>query len=101
MNCAATKTLALGIPLINIIFASSPNIGLLSTPLIIYHAEQLIVGAFYIQWFCRWIKKDNVKETIDSQSETGQLSHESLPNDAHVCQIRIEEHHPIPSSSTK
>jgi sodium/bile acid cotransporter 7 len=49
--CAATKTVALGIPLINVIFTNHPEIGIISLPLLIYHALQLITGAFMIGFF--------------------------------------------------
>ncbi|KAJ3110967.1 hypothetical protein HDU96_006118 [Phlyctochytrium bullatum] len=54
--CAATKTVALGIPMINIIYAGSPIIGILSAPLLIYHAEQLVVGSFMVGWFKKWVE---------------------------------------------
>lgn len=40
--CGATKTVALGIPMINVIFEGSASIGVISLPLLIYHAEQLV-----------------------------------------------------------
>jgi sodium/bile acid cotransporter 7 len=49
--CSATKTVALGIPLINVIFSNDPDIGLVSLPLLIYHALQLVTGSFMIGWF--------------------------------------------------
>ncbi|KAI8854444.1 putative sodium bile acid cotransporter [Chytridium lagenaria] len=56
--CAATKTVALGIPMINIIYEGSPLIGILSAPLLIYHAEQLVVGSFMVDRFKIWVNKD-------------------------------------------
>ncbi|KAG5460363.1 MAG: SBF-like CPA transporter family-domain-containing protein [Olpidium bornovanus] len=57
VNCAATKTLALGIPIITAMFANSPLVGLYSIPLIVYHAEQIILGAFLVSVFQRWVRK--------------------------------------------
>ncbi|KAJ3066512.1 hypothetical protein HK102_007635, partial [Quaeritorhiza haematococci] len=55
--CAATKTVALGIPMINIIFGSASAIsGLLSIPLLIYHAEQLVVGSVFVNIMKRWVE---------------------------------------------
>ncbi|KAI8810803.1 SBF-like CPA transporter family-domain-containing protein [Cladochytrium replicatum] len=54
--CAATKTVALGIPLINILFSGSPKIGVLSTPLLIYHAEQLVAGALLVPILKAWVE---------------------------------------------
>lgn len=43
--CASQKTLALGLPLLKIIFANRPDLGLVCTPLLIQHPLQLIVGS--------------------------------------------------------
>ncbi|KAJ3006216.1 UNVERIFIED_CONTAM: hypothetical protein HDU68_004207 [Siphonaria sp. JEL0065] len=64
--CAATKTVALGIPMINIIYADSPLIGIISTPLLVYHAEQLVVGSFLVTWFKGWIEKG---ELLDAEKQ--------------------------------
>lgn len=49
--CGATKTVALGIPLISVIFNGDPNIGILSIPLLMYHALQLIIGSILVVLF--------------------------------------------------
>jgi predicted Na+-dependent transporter len=47
MFCAATKTVAKGVPLITAVNSKNNQdlIGLFSLPLILYHVEQLILGA--------------------------------------------------------
>ncbi|KAJ3254672.1 hypothetical protein HK103_007011 [Boothiomyces macroporosus] len=55
--CGATKTVALGIPLINLIFVGNPALGILSIPLLVYHAEQLFVGTLLVTLFQNWLKK--------------------------------------------
>ncbi|KAJ3212146.1 hypothetical protein HK099_007797, partial [Clydaea vesicula] len=60
--CGATKTVALGIPMINIIFGQSSAVGILSIPLLIYHAEQLVIGQGFVHYFDSWIKKDEQVE---------------------------------------
>lgn len=57
--CGATKTLAMGIPLINALFEDQNQdaSGLISLPLIVYHAVQLILGAFEVILLGRWVKK--------------------------------------------
>ncbi|KAJ1553918.1 hypothetical protein HK096_005814 [Nowakowskiella sp. JEL0078] len=69
--CASTKTLALGIPLINVLFASDPNIGIISTPLLMYHAEQLIFGSIMVTWFQKWSKdeRDEDDEVLPQKTE--------------------------------
>ena len=42
--CGATKTLALGMPLISVIYAGNPSAGILALPLIVYHASQILQG---------------------------------------------------------
>lgn len=40
--CGATKTLALGVPLLSVLYNGSPDLALLALPLIIYHAVQIL-----------------------------------------------------------
>ncbi|KAI9348562.1 SBF-like CPA transporter family-domain-containing protein [Obelidium mucronatum] len=70
--CAATKTVALGIPMINIIYAGSPLIGIISTPLLVYHAEQLVVGAFLVTWFKNWIERGKALDQEQQSSHDGE-----------------------------
>lgn len=43
--CVSTKTVALGIPIISAVYGSNKKAGLYALPLIIYHAEQILIGA--------------------------------------------------------
>lgn len=43
--CASQKTLALGLPLISLLFSDHPGFPLLSLPILIYHPLQLLTGA--------------------------------------------------------
>ena len=47
--CGSTKTLALGMPLITVLYGKSGNAGVLSLPLIIYHASQCLLGSMMIK----------------------------------------------------
>jgi sodium/bile acid cotransporter 7 len=58
--CSSQKTVALGIPLINVIFQQSPSIAVISIPLLIYHAEQLFIGALFVPWLQKWISEPEV-----------------------------------------
>ncbi|KAJ3417207.1 hypothetical protein HDV05_006413 [Chytridiales sp. JEL 0842] len=74
--CGATKTLALGAPMISIIYRGkapecftllfaaakfyaslldSPLLGIVTAPLIVYHAEQLVVGSFMVDRIKGWV----------------------------------------------
>ncbi|CAF3008609.1 unnamed protein product [Rotaria sp. Silwood2] len=57
MFCGATKTVAMGVPLINILYTGGDQevIGLLSLPLIMYHVEQLILGAVEVLLLKKWV----------------------------------------------
>jgi sodium/bile acid cotransporter 7 len=58
MFCSATKTVAKGIPLITAVNSTNNRdlIGLFSLPLILYHVEQLILGAIEVILLQYWLK---------------------------------------------
>ena len=94
--CGATKTVALGLPLINIIFADNPAIGILTIPLLMYHALQLVVGAFVVTWFLN----QQAKSKLDHELTIVELNPLSLNGDIDDCiilndngadQVQVEE----------
>jgi sodium/bile acid cotransporter 7 len=46
--CAPQKTLAAGVPMAKLIFASSPALGLILLPVMLYHALQLVAGGILV-----------------------------------------------------
>ncbi len=44
LMCGTQKTVALGIPLITVLYDQSPLVGLISVPLLCYHPIQLVIG---------------------------------------------------------
>ena len=66
MFCSATKTVAKGVPLINAINSTNNQdlVGLFSLPLILYHVEQLILGAIEVVLLRYWLKS---KHDTDSR----------------------------------
>jgi sodium/bile acid cotransporter 7 len=62
--CAPGKTQALGIPLISAMYASSNDRtrALIQVPMILYTAEQILVGQLLVWLFKRWIAKDQRKD---------------------------------------
>ena len=62
--CGATKTIALGIPVITVIYGSDPDVGLLVVPLITYHAVQCILGALMLPKLKAWVLSE-IKEEKD------------------------------------
>ncbi|KAI9477705.1 putative sodium bile acid cotransporter, partial [Zychaea mexicana] len=59
MYCGATKTVSMGIPLINVLYSQNSYgvVGVLSLPLLLYHIIQLFIGNFQVQILKRWIVK--------------------------------------------
>ena len=43
--CSTQKTLALGLPLLRVVFAGRPDLGVLCTPLLLQHPLQLFIGS--------------------------------------------------------
>lgn len=60
MFVGATKTIALGIPLVSIIYEKDPMGGLVAAPLLIYHAVQLLVGAVIVPSVGKWMERGEV-----------------------------------------
>eukprot|EP01084_Bolivina_argentea_P200081 342203_1 len=81
------KTAALGVPMIEIMFGDSDNIGLYVIPLIMYHPFQLLVDSLLVQPLSTYRKKIELKEKMYKQqideydSDDGQNydCHKSLP----------------------
>jgi len=51
--CASQKTIALGVPLIAVLFVDTPDITLLLLPLIVYHPLQLLVDGLLVAVWAR------------------------------------------------
>ncbi|GAA5794751.1 putative sodium bile acid cotransporter [Helicostylum pulchrum] len=60
MYCGATKTVSMGIPLINVLYSQSSYgvVGVLSLPLLMYHICQLFIGNFQVPLLKKWVEKD-------------------------------------------
>ncbi|KAI8065249.1 SBF-like CPA transporter family-domain-containing protein [Gongronella butleri] len=73
MYCAATKTVAMGVPLINVLYQSSDPgmVGVLSTPLLLYHVEQLILGNLEVELLKRWVARGKQRDLEAQQEEDG------------------------------
>ncbi|KAG0257285.1 hypothetical protein BGZ95_005283, partial [Linnemannia exigua] len=72
--CGGTKSVAMGIPMIKILYASdtgSQLAGLLATPLLIYHVEQLFSGAFMVGWLKKWVGRgEETLETFEKRPDS-------------------------------
>ena len=68
------KTVAMGVPLINAIYESNPNVGLYTLPLLIWHPMQLVVGSFVAPYVAAYVKRreaENEEEEDDDGSCSG------------------------------
>ncbi|KAI7857347.1 SBF-like CPA transporter family-domain-containing protein [Circinella umbellata] len=77
MYCGATKTVAMGVPLINVLYENGDpgTVGVLSTPLLLYHVEQLILGNFEVDILKNWVlrgKEKDAKKIPPSRDEEDQ-----------------------------
>lgn len=52
--CGSTKTVAMGVPLISVMYKEVPYAGLLALPLIVYHALQVLLGGLLLNPLRRW-----------------------------------------------
>ncbi|CAF4747687.1 unnamed protein product [Rotaria sp. Silwood1] len=80
MFCGATKTVAMGVPLINILYTGGDQevIGLLSLPLIMYHVEQLILGAIEALLLKKWVTTGIKKQSTMTIKESNQDNNEHV-----------------------
>ena len=85
--CSAHKTIALGIPLIASIFEDSPNQGLYSVPMLIWHPMQLIVGSMLVSRFSKFVATERLrldnKSTDDGVSDVSTVG-ASAPTTQHA-----------------
>ncbi|KAK4511938.1 uncharacterized protein ATC70_003937 [Mucor velutinosus] len=71
MYCGATKTVAMGVPLINVLYQKGDpgTIGVLSTPLLLYHVEQLILGNIEVEILKKWISRGKKRDEQKVQDQ--------------------------------
>lgn len=72
----------MGVPLINVLYQNGDpgTVGVLSTPLLIYHIEQLILGNIEVELLKKWVKRGKVEEseapvTRDEENAYDQVSY--------------------------
>ncbi|CAO3592225.1 unnamed protein product [Absidia cylindrospora] len=74
MYCGATKTVAMGVPLINVLYQSGDpgTVGVLATPLLLYHIEQLILGNIEVEILKKWVRRGQQDDIEKQQQEQQQ-----------------------------
>ncbi|KAF7732092.1 hypothetical protein EC973_006347 [Apophysomyces ossiformis] len=82
MYCGATKTVAMGVPLINVLYQNgdSGTVGVLSTPLLLYHVEQLILGNIEVEFLKQWVNRGRNQEEDDEDNYIGRDEEEDVCN---------------------
>lgn len=55
------KTVAMGVPLINAIYESNPNVGLYTLPLLVWHPTQLLIGTFLAPRLSKFVEEKEKK----------------------------------------
>ncbi|KAL9557649.1 hypothetical protein MBANPS3_001263 [Mucor bainieri] len=87
MYCGATKTVAMGVPLINVLYQKGDpgTIGVLSTPLLLYHVEQLILGNIEVEILKKWVSrgKKRDEQKVQDQATAGIEDDEEFEQDQH------------------
>jgi sodium/bile acid cotransporter 7 len=78
--CAPAKTQALGIPLIAAMYstATDETRALIQVPMILYTAEQILVGQVMVALFKRWVNQ-GVRESVELGQGTGVESEPDTP----------------------
>jgi len=80
MYCGATKTVAMGVPLVSVLYQGAPPgvVGVLTTPLLLYHVEQLILGNIELHLLKAWVErgekrheKENLIQAADKEQHIG------------------------------
>eukprot|EP01029_Cantina_marsupialis_P020806 TRINITY_DN490_c0_g2_i3.p1 TRINITY_DN490_c0_g2~~TRINITY_DN490_c0_g2_i3.p1 ORF type:complete len:492 (-),score=145.51 TRINITY_DN490_c0_g2_i3:208-1683(-) len=56
------KTMAMGIPFINVLFDGHPDKSIFTLPLLIFHPMQLIIGSIVVGFATKWILKEKIKQ---------------------------------------
>lgn len=74
--CGSTKTVALGVPLINVMYKQVPYAGLLAMPLIIYHALQVLLGGLMLNALQKWCLREEEEHAVGRRWS---LTHLLLP----------------------
>lgn len=78
--CGCMKTVAMGVPLISVMYEKVPYAGLLAMPLIVYHALQVLFGGIALAPLKRWCVATSAAE--DARKAAAAAAKEQLPRSA-------------------
>lgn len=82
----------MGVPLINVLYQNGDpgTIGVLSTPLLLYHVEQLILGNIEVEILKKWVKRGkDRREALEAAaaSPPARDEEENVQYDSEVTQV--------------
>lgn len=67
----ATKTVALGVPLINVLYGADAKVGILTIPLLVYHASQIFLGGLAVPKIRKWQENDPSPKVVHEEEVQG------------------------------
>lgn len=83
------KTVAMGVPLINAIYDTNPNVGLYTLPLLIWHTLQLVIGSFLVPRLYKWVQSE--KERLGLKDDDDDDAKNSDDNDEEALVTPVDE----------
>lgn len=79
------KTVAMGVPLINAIYESNPNVGLYTLPLLIWHPMQLVIGSALAPRIANWVEREEDRlEGENNRTDDGEDGLDLSPDPTEV-----------------
>lgn len=75
---ACQKTLAIGIPMIQVLYEGNPDVGVVAIPLLLYHPSQLIVSSLMVATGKSWILLDPKNAANTAIQAADKLAREPL-----------------------
>lgn len=84
----------MGVPLINVLYQKGDpgTIGVLSTPLLLYHVEQLILGNIEVEILKKWVTNGQKRDEQKVQDDANNQQQTSItPTTSSIYLIRDEE----------
>lgn len=87
--CGTHKTVAMGVPLITIVFAGTPDVGVVSLPLLMYHPIQMIVGTLLVPVIEKWVNSSGTNEEGKQQENEIKVEEVGLVEAQGLVEVRI------------
>jgi solute carrier family 10 (sodium/bile acid cotransporter), member 7 len=92
------KTVAMGVPLINAIYDTNPNVGLYTLPLLIWHSLQLLLGSFLVPRLHRWVQAEKERVDMKKDVDDDNAAINSHDNEEHGASLFAVVEDDLPSS---